>query len=75
MSGRFELTDAEWALLAPLMPDNPPKGGQWAEHRRIINAILYRIRTGIPWRDLPERYGPWETAAGRHRRWSNDGTW
>ncbi|WP_046472558.1 IS5 family transposase, partial [Allosalinactinospora lopnorensis] len=75
MVGRHELTDAEWALLAPLMPADPPKGGRWADHRRVINAILFRIRTGIPWRDLPERYGPWETAAGRHRRWSTDGTW
>ncbi|ASU86035.1 transposase [Nocardiopsis gilva YIM 90087] len=57
------------------MPDNPPKGGQWADHRRVINAVLFRTRTGIPWRDLPERYGPWETAAGRHRRWCLDGTW
>lgn len=75
MVRRHELTDAEWDLLAPLTPADPPKGGRWADHRRIINAILFRTRTGIPWRDLPERYGPWETAAGRHRRWSLDGTW
>lgn len=73
--GRHELSDAEWALLAPLLPTNPRKGKKWADHRKIINAILFRSRTGIPWRDLPERYGPWETAAGRHRRWSLDGTW
>lgn len=73
--GRHELTDAEWALLAPLMPADAPKGKRWADHRRVINAILFRTRTGIPWRDLPERYGPWETAAGRHRRWCLDGTW
>ncbi|MBR8745568.1 hypothetical protein DSY14_28450, partial [Nocardiopsis sp. MG754419] len=62
--GRHELTDAEWALLTPLLPTNAPKGKKWADHRKIINAILFRSRTGIPWRDLPERYGPWETAAG-----------
>jgi transposase len=73
--GRHELTDAEWALLAPLMPADAPKGKKWADHRKVINAILFRTRTGIPWRDLPERYGPWETAAGRHRRWCMDGTW
>lgn len=75
MVKRHELTDAEWVLLAPLMPTDPHKGGRWADHRRVINAILFRTRTGIPWRDLPERFGPWETAAGRHRRWCLDGTW
>lgn len=75
MPGRHELTDAEGALLAPLMPADPHKGKKWADHRRVINAICLRTRTGIPWRDLPERYGPWETAAGRHRRWCLDGTW
>ncbi|NYI96971.1 transposase [Streptomonospora nanhaiensis] len=75
MVRRHELTEAEWDLLAPLMPAHPRKGKRWADHRRVINAILYRTRTGIPWRDLPERYGPWETAAGRHRRWCLDGTW
>ncbi|CAL9371866.1 hypothetical protein SUDANB121_00889 [Nocardiopsis dassonvillei] len=75
MPGRREPTDAGWALPAPLMPADPRKGEEWADHRKIINAVLSRTRTGIPWRDPPERHGPWETAAGRHRRWCNDGTW
>jgi transposase len=70
-----ELSDSEWELLRPVLPADPAKGGRWADHRRVINAILYRAGTGIPWRRLPPRYGPWETAAGRHRRWSLDGTW
>jgi transposase len=41
----------------------------------VINGILWRIRTGTPWRDLPQRYGNWKTVYGRHRRWSADGTW
>lgn len=41
----------------------------------VINGILWRLRTGVPWRDLPERYGNWKTLYGRHRRWSADGTW
>jgi transposase len=41
----------------------------------VINGILWRTRTGSPWRDLPECYGRWETVYGRHRRWSIDGTW
>jgi transposase len=41
----------------------------------VINGVLYRVRTGVQWRDLPERFGPWETVYKRHRRWSADGTW
>ncbi|SNS81195.1 Putative transposase of IS4/5 family [Actinomadura mexicana] len=41
----------------------------------VINGVLFRVRTGVPWRDLPERFGPWETVYKRHRRWSADGTW
>lgn len=41
----------------------------------MINGVLYRVRTGVQWRDLPERFGPWETVYKRHRRWSSDGTW
>jgi hypothetical protein len=41
----------------------------------VINAILWKLRTGAPWRDLPERYGPWKTAHERLRKWAADGTW
>jgi transposase len=41
----------------------------------VINGVLYRVRTGVQWRDLPERFGPWETVYKRHRRWSADRTW
>lgn len=75
MVRRHELTDAEWALLAPLLPGHPRQGHRWADHRTVINGILWRVRTGAPWRDLPERYGNWKTVYGRHRRWSADGTW
>lgn len=60
---------------APFLPTDPPKGKKWADHRKVSNAIPFRARTGIFWRDLPERHGPWEAAAGRHRRRSLDGTW
>lgn len=72
---RHDLTDAEWALLEPLMPAHPRQGHRWNDHRTVINGILHRVRTGCPWRDLPERFGPYQTAYGRHRRWSGDGTW
>lgn len=51
------------------------RGGQWRDHRQVVNAILFKLRTGAPWRDLPERYGPWKTAHERLRRWTMDGTW
>jgi transposase len=75
MIRRHELTDAEWALLEPLLPGNPRQGHRWADHRTVLNGILWRLRTGAPWRDLPERYGNWKSVYGRHRRWSADGTW
>lgn len=73
---RHDLTDARWALLEPLLPDRTPRrGGRWAEHRRVVNGVVWRVRTGSPWRDLPAAYGPWQTVYDRHRRWSADGTW
>jgi transposase len=74
MRRRHELTDAEWELIAPLMPP-PSRGRAWADHRTIINGVLYWAATGVPWRDLPERFGPWQTVYERFRRWQQDGTW
>jgi transposase len=73
--GRGELTDAAWARIEPLLPAGRGRGGQWRDHRQVINGILWKIRTGAPWRDLPERYGPWKTCHERLRRWTADGTW
>jgi transposase len=75
MVGRGELTDAAWARIQPLLPATGGRGGRWRDHRQVINAILWQLRTGAPWRDLPERYGPWKTAHERLRRWTADGTW
>ena len=72
---RFDLTNDEWAILEPLLPEQPLRGGQWRDHRQVINGICWVKRTGSPWRDAPERYGPWKTLAGRFRRWALDGTW
>jgi transposase len=48
--------------LEPLLPAmTPRRGGRWRDHRQVLNGILFRVRSGVPWRDLPERYGPWET--------------
>ena len=75
MVGRFELTDAQWDLLAPLLPVDPPRGGRWRDHRTVISGILFRERTGMSWRDLPERFGNWKTVYQRKRKWAMDGTW
>lgn len=69
------MTDEEWARLTPHLPESGRRGGRWCDHRVVIDGILFRIRTGIPWRDLPERFGSWKTVYERHRRWSADGTW
>jgi transposase len=73
---RFERTDEEWARLAPLLAAmTPRRGGRWRDHRQVLNGILFRVGSGVPWRDLPERSGPWETVYKRFARWQTDGTW
>ncbi|MEW2404449.1 IS5 family transposase [Streptomyces sp. NPDC046862] len=69
---RHELTDQEWELLAPLIP-RAVTGRPRVEDRQVINGMVYKIRTGISWRDLPERYGPWKTVYTRFRRYALDG--
>ncbi|MFJ7913178.1 IS5 family transposase [Kitasatospora sp. NPDC096204] len=73
---RGDLTDVQWAALESLLPTGI-KAGRPPVHtkRQLINGIRFRTRTGIPWRDLPERYGPWETVYGLFRRWQRNGTW
>jgi transposase len=73
---RHDLSDDQWAVLEPLLPDRTPiRGGRWMDHRLVVDAVMWRTRTGSPWRDLPEYYGNWKTVYNRHRRWSADGTW
>ncbi|MFG3199905.1 IS5 family transposase [Streptomyces sp. NPDC048208] len=72
---RGDLSDAEWEQLRPLLPVSNGRSGRWRDHRQVIDGILYRVRTGVQWRDLPERFGPWKTVHQRHRLWSADGTW
>ncbi|MEV4441207.1 transposase, partial [Streptomyces sp. NPDC049577] len=72
---RGDLSDAEWERLRPFLPVSNGRCGRWRDHRQVIDGILHRVRTGVHWRDLPERFGPWKTAYERHRLWSADGTW
>jgi transposase len=78
MRHRHELTERQWQHLAPLLPHPEHHGGRGRpleDHRRICNGILWRLHTGAPWRDIPERYGPWQSIYTRFRRWRRDGTW
>src|SRR5438105_2003497 len=78
MSHRYELPLRQWARLAPLLPHpthHDGRGRPLKNHRRIFNGILWRLHTGAPWRDIPERYGPWQSIYTRFRRWRRDGTW
>jgi len=73
---RHELTKTQWERLQPLLPpQKPPTGRPAADHRRRLDGILWLLRTGAPWRDLPERYGPWCTVASRCYRWRKAGIW
>ena len=66
---RGDLTNQQWERLKPLLPAQKPKVGRPSnDHRTILNGILWILRTGAPWRDLPERYGTWETVSGRFYR-------
>lgn len=70
---RDELTDAQWEQIEDLLPKNGERGGQWKDHRPILNGLFWVLRTGAPWRDLPERYGPWQTVYDRFCRWRENG--
>lgn len=76
MTNRGDMSERQWERLRPLLPPQHGRVGKPAhDHRRVINGILWKLRTGAPWRDLPERYGPWSTVACRFRRWRLAGVW
>ena len=71
---RYELTDFEWSIIAPLLP-NKPRGVPRVDDRRVLNGIYWRLRTGSPWADIRERYGPSTTCYNRFVRWRAAGVW
>jgi transposase len=71
---RFDLSEGEWRIIAQLLP-HKPRGIPRTDDRRVLNAIFYVLRTGSPWRDLPERYGPHTTVYNRYNRWAKAGVW
>ncbi|RKH92667.1 IS5 family transposase [Corallococcus sp. AB030] len=71
---RHELTDEQWKQLEPLIPARRGPRTKKGD-RQFVNAVLWRVKTGAPWRDLPERYGPWKTVYNRFGRWATRGVW
>ncbi|MEU2346852.1 IS5 family transposase [Streptomyces sp. NPDC012842] len=74
--GRGDFTDEQWAVLEPLLPKGARSGRPpvWPR-RRLIDGIRFRARTGVPWRDVPIEYGPWNRVHDLFRRWQRNGTW
>jgi transposase len=75
MRERQEISDADWAVLEPLLPKAKATGRPLADHRKVVEGIAWRFRTGAPWRDVPERFGNWNTIYCKFNDWSVDGTW
>jgi transposase len=71
---RYDLSEAEWRIVQPLLPPTG-RGAARVDDRRVVNAIFYVLRTGSPWRDLPERFGPYTTVYNRYNRWARKGVW
>jgi transposase len=72
MVRRHELSDGQWELVRDLFPAQG-RGGKWSDHRTALNGVLWRLNTGAPWRDLPERYGRWQTVYHRFNAWRKAG--
>ncbi len=72
---RHALSDKDWQRLEHILDASRPGPKPKIGDREFINAVLYRAKTGIPWRDLPERFGPWKSVYNRFNRWSQAGIW
>jgi transposase len=74
---RHELTDEQWTRVEPLLPPlySGRPGRTYHDHQRILNGLLWLAKTSVPWRDLPERFGPWQTAANCYSSWRRAGIW
>ena len=76
MGNRGDLTNEQWERIEPLLPEVKTKRGRPAQdHRKLLNGIVWVLRTGAPWRDMPERYGKWTTIYSRFQRWRKAGIW
>src|SRR6478736_1264792 len=71
---RYELTDHEWTVIKPMLP-NKPRGVPRVNDPRVLNGIFWVLRSGAPWRDLPNNFGPYTTCYNRFVRWRRAGVW
>lgn len=74
----MDVTDEQWAFIEPLMPEEerlkePRRGRPWQDPRGVLNGVLWILRTGAPWQDLPERYPPYQTCHRRFQKWVGEG--
>ena len=74
MARRYELDEQQFELIEDLLPKNGKPGGRWNDHQMVLNGMFWVLNSGAQWREMPERYGPWETIYSRFQRWSRDGT-
>lgn len=72
---RQEIGDEVWAVLEPLLPAVRTAGRSWTDHRCAVEGMVWKYRTGAPWREVPDRFGKWNTIYKRFNRWAEDGTW
>ena len=73
---RYEISDFTWHRICDMLPGKSTDVGRTAQdNRQFLNAVLWLARSGAPWRDLPERYGPWNSVYQRFRRWAKKGVW
>ena len=75
MKERYKLTDAQWNKIAAIFPKRKKMGRPPVDNRKIVNGILWILKTGSPWRELKESYGPWQTVYDRFYKWSRAGLW
>ena len=75
VSPSYQLSDEQWQQIEDLLPPNQQRGGQWKDHRLMIDAILWVLSDGGRWRNVPERFGPWQTVYDRFRKWCREGFW
>jgi transposase len=75
LSPTYRLSDAQWEQIRDLLPRNGGRGGQWKDHRVLIDGILHVLSDGGRWRNLPPEFGPWQTVYDRFRKWCRDGLW
>lgn len=70
-----DLSPRQWQVLEGTLPNDPQRGRPFRNHHQVLQGILWRLKNGTPWREIPQRYGPWSTCYDRFRRWERDGTW